>query len=286
MDYSSCRRYFCMFIFGAPAKEIVRVYMLSQNKKQKPLKLLYTYEERIPKNLRELVLSFLPKDEFEIDSMTYALPDEEKIKKLKWAEIALFAPGRYLSEKVLKEASHIKLMQLWSSGYDKFNVAGAKKYGIPVANNGGANAESVAEHAIMLMLSFAKRLPDSHQRVVTGNWKGNGHGMDMFMLKNKTLGIIGFGNIGQAVAKKINGFEMKVIYYDIKQQPPEAERGCGATFAEFQKLLQESDIVTLHLHLNQSTERIIGRKELSLMKKGAVLINVSRAQLVDQEALF
>lgn len=249
-------------------------------------KLLYVYEKRIPQNLRELVLSFLPKDEFEIDKMTYDLSDEEKIKKLKRAEIVLFAPGRFLSENVLKEASHIKLMQLWSSGYDKFNTNGAAKYGIPVANNGGANAESVAEHAIMLMLAFAKRLPDSHLRTTTGNWQGNSHGMDMFMLKNKTLGIVGFGNIGKAVAKKLSGFEMRILYYDIKKQSLEIEKEHGANFSDLNNLLSQSDIITLHLHLNQSTEKIIGERELSLMKKNTVLINVSRAQLIDQEAIY
>ena len=115
-------------------------------------KMLYVYEERIPELLKKLVLDYFPESEFVIERMTYVLSDEEKIEKLKWAEGVLFAPGRHLSESVLEKASHIKLMQLWSSGYDKFNTKDTKKFGIPVSNNGGANAISVAEHTLLLML--------------------------------------------------------------------------------------------------------------------------------------
>lgn len=248
--------------------------------------LLYVYEERIPQSLRDLVLGLIPKDEFEVEMMTYALSDKEKIKKLQWAEAVLFAPGRYLSDEILSYAKNVKLMQLWSSGYDKFNIAGASKYNIPVANNGGANACSVAEHTLLLILAVYKWLPDSHRRTVTGAWAGNSHGMDMFLLYRKTVGIIGFGNIGRQVAKKLSGFEAHVVYYDVKRVDNETEKKYGVSFRAFDDLLKESDIITLHLHANESTKNSIGRREFSLMKKNAILINVSRAQLIDQDALY
>jgi len=251
------------------------------------LKMLYVYEERIPNNLRELVLSTLEGDVCTVvDSMTYQTPDSEKIEKLKKAEAVFFAPGRHLDDAVLAHARHIKLMQLWSSGYDKFNVAGATRYGIPVANNGGANASSVAEHAVLLMLAVYKWLPNSCTRTVTGDWKGNSHGMDMFTLEGKTLGIIGFGNIGRQVAKKVRGFGMEVLYYDIKRADGRIEKELKARFTPLEELLKTSDIITLHLHLNEQSRNIIGEKEFNLMKKGAVLINVSRAQLVEPTAFF
>ncbi len=248
-------------------------------------RLLYVYEERIPQDLKQLVLDSIPTDEFEIDSMTYLTPDEERIAKLKWAEVVLFAPGRHIPDEILAHASHIKLMQLWSSGFDKFNVAGAKKYGIPVANNGGANAISVAEHAVLLMLSVYKWLPNSHRRTVEGAWTGNSHGLDMFLTEGKKLGIIGFGNIGRQVARKVLGFGMDVRYFDIKHASPEIEQEFHARYVPFEELVAESDIITLHLHANDATRNIIGKEEFSKMKKNAVLINVSRAQLVDQDAL-
>jgi len=252
----------------------------------KKQKLLYVYEERIPEDLRSLVLSYFPREEFEIASMTYEFPDVEKKKLLSWADVALFAPGRFLSNEVLERARAIKLMQLWSSGFDKFNVVGAKKYGIPVANNGGANAQSVAEHAVLLMLSVYKGLPDSHRRTITGAWAGNSHGLDMFTLHNKRVGIIGFGNIGRAVARILQGFGATVSYFDIKRAEREREEELSVSYQAMPELLKQSDIVTLHLHANDQSRNIISGNEFSLMKKGAVLINVSRAALVDQEAFL
>ena len=247
----------------------------------KPFRLLYVYKERIPPDLRQLVLDSIPENEFVVEQITYSLPDQKMCEKMRWADGVLFAPGRYLPEHIFRCATHIKLMQLWSSGYDKFNIRDAQKYGIPVANNGGANAVSVAEHTIMLMLAVYKWLPDSHLRTVSGNWAGNSHGTDMFLLYQKTLGIVGFGNIGKEVARRASAFGMRVLYYDLKPASQEIEQRLGAEFCDFNTLLSRADVVTLHLHLNESTSGMIGRRELDLMKDSAVLINVSRAQLVD-----
>lgn len=252
----------------------------------KAIKLLYVYEERIPLLLRELVLSHIPLDEFEVDTMTYETESGSQKQKLSWADVVLFAPGRFLPDEVMEAAKNVKLMQLWSSGYDKFNIVGAKKYGIPVANNGGANACSVAEHAILLMLAVYKWLPDSHRRTVQGAWSGNSHGLDMFLLNGKKLGIIGFGNIGRQVARKVSGFDMNVRYYDINRLDPEKEKELGVSFAPLDQIISESDILSLHLHSNDNTKGIIGSQEISKMKKGTVIINVSRAALIDQEALY
>ncbi|KKW35747.1 hypothetical protein A2852_01270 [Candidatus Adlerbacteria bacterium RIFCSPHIGHO2_01_FULL_54_23] len=248
-------------------------------------KLLYVYEERIPEDLRALVCSYFPAEEFLIKEMTYRTPPEEQKKMLSWTEVVLFAPGRYLPDEILETAKNVKLIQLWSSGYDKFNVAACKKLGIQVANNGGANAGSVAEHAILLMLAVYKWLPDSHRRTVEGMWVGNKHGLDMHMLTGKKVGIIGFGNIGRAVAKKLLGFETDTVYYDIKRADTDIERALNARFAPFEELLGSADIVTLHLHSTKETQNIIGARELSIMRPQSILINVARAQLVDQNAL-
>ncbi len=249
-------------------------------------KLLYVFEERIPENLKSLVLSYLNNGQYTIDTMTYLTSDEDKKKKFEWAELVLFAPGRFISDDILSHAKGVKLMQLWSSGFDKFNIVDTKKYSIPVSNNGGANACSVAEHAILLMLSVYKWLPESHRRTIKGEWAGNSHGMDMFLMNNKTLGIIGFGNIGKQVARKVRGFDMNVIYYDVVRASPEIENEYGVKFASFDDLLKQSDIVSLHLHNNKDTKDIINERELSMMNKNAILINVSRAELVNYDALY
>ncbi len=250
------------------------------------IRLLYVYEERVPEALRALVLAHIPQDEFEIDSMTYLTPDDGRKQKLAQADVVLFAPGRHIPDDVLASAKSVKLMQLWSSGYDKFNVAGCNALGIPVANNGGANACSVAEHTVLLMLAVYKWLPDSHRRVVMGQWAGNSHGLDMFLLNGKKLGIIGFGNIGRQVARKVSGFDMDVSYFDVRKADPVVELEHKVSFKSFDELIAESDIITLHLHANDSTKNIIGADQFAQMKKNAILINVSRAQLVDQKVLL
>ncbi len=251
----------------------------------KNTKILYVYEERIPKDLQKLVLDHISIDNFTVDSMTYLTTDGEKKKKLEWADIVLFAPGRFLPDEVIASAKKVKLMQLWSSGYDKFNVKACTEFGIPVANNGGANACSVAEHAVLLMLATYKKLPDSHKRTVDGNWSGNSHGMDMFLMHGKKIGILGFGNIGKQVAEKVSGFGVEVMYHDVKRADLETENRLKVKYVTFDELISESDILTLHLHHNKDTDNIISEKVISKMKNTVILINVSRAGLVDQGAL-
>jgi phosphoglycerate dehydrogenase-like enzyme len=246
---------------------------------------LYFLEERIPAPLRELVIDFLERARFDYRTCFYSQAHDDIAEALAWSNAVLFAPGRYLADEILSSASHVKLMQLWSSGYDKFNTAGARKYGIPVANNGGANAISVAEHALLLMLAAARRLPESHTRATTGRWAGNSHGMDMVMLYGKTLGIIGMGNIGREVARRAHGFGMRVVYHDVRRLDPAEESRFGATYAELDELLGEADFLTLHLHLNSSTAGMIGERELELLKPDCVIVNVSRSQLIDLKSL-
>ena len=243
--------------------------------------LLYVYKKRVPKELRNLVLSFIPQDKFEIKMMEYDESDHEKIEKLQWAEVVLFAPGRFFSDNIMANCKHIKLMQLWSSGYDKFNLESAKKYKIPVANNGGGNAISVSEHAVMLMLAVYKWLPDSHWRTVTGNWAGNSHGMDMFTLIGKTLGIVGFGNIGREVAKRVSGFDMKVFTFS-KSFEARKKNYPDIISLDLKELISSSDIISFHCKLPTDGKPIINKNELHMMKKNTVIINTARGNLINE----
>lgn len=250
------------------------------------LNLLYVFEERHPQDLRDLVYNSLPQEHFVVERMTYLTPHEEQRAKLRWAHLAFFAPGRHLDDDLFVDAEHIRLMQIWSSGYDKFNVAAAARHGIPVANNGGANRIAVAEHTILLMLAVYKKLPEAHARTVEGRWGGNSHGMDMFLLYRKTLGLIGLGAIGRAVAERAKGFGMRIVYHDIKRAPPEVEAQLGVEYCSFEDVVRQSDILSPHLHLDENTRNMIGRREIAMMKPRAVIINVSRGELVDTHALY
>lgn len=247
--------------------------------------ILYVYEERIPEALRALVRSHFPHEEFIVEQMTYQTPLAEQKEKFSRADAVFCAPGRFLSNEVFRAARRARLMQLWSSGFDKFNVAGATAAGIPVATNGGANASSVAEHTVLLMLAVAHRLPQMDKQARSGAWGGASYGMDRQVLQGKRLGIIGFGNIGKKVAEKVAGFGIKVCYYDTRRATPDEEKRLVVEFLDFDELLRTSDILTLHLHLNEATKHILDARAFSQIKKGAILINAARAELVEKKAL-
>jgi len=248
-------------------------------------RVLYMLENRVPEPLRRLVVRYLETSGLDYTQCFYS--DDSKLirERLSWAEAVLFAPGRYLQPDLMEAANHVRLMQLWSSGYDKFNLADARKHGIPVANNGGANAISVAEHTILLMLAAARRLPEFHTRATRGMWSGNSHGMDMVQLHRKTLAIVGLGNIGKQVALRARAFGMCVLYNDIKRLDPAEESQLGVEYRTLEELLTRADFLTLHLHLNATTSGLIGADKLQTLKDQCVIINVSRSQLIDVKAL-
>jgi phosphoglycerate dehydrogenase-like enzyme len=156
---------------------------------------------------------------------------------------------------------------------------------VPVANNGGANAISVAEHAIMLMLTVARKVIWQHANVSASRWRGNGPAPRMYELHNKTLGIIGLGTIGKKVARLARGFGMRVEYHDIVRLSEDAEDALGVKFRLLRELLQTADVVSLNVPLNPSTRHMIGALELALMKPTAILINTCRGPVIDEPAL-
>src|SRR5438132_1440912 len=183
-------------------------------------------------------------------------------------------------------APHIKLVQLISAGYDRVDIEAARKARVPVCNNGGANAIAVAEHTLALMLAVTKKLVWQHNNVVAGKWRmGDFATTRLYELSGKTLGIVGLGNIGKKVARRALGFDMHVQYYDIVRLAEDAEDALGVRFVLFQELVRTSDVVSLHVPLTDRTRRMMGEREFSLMKPGAILINTCRGPVVDEPAL-
>jgi len=253
----------------------------------KKIKLLYVYEERIPLPLRKLVESQIKEGNFLYKKMTYKLSKRNQEKLFTWADAVFFAPGRFIEDDVLTKAqNNVKIFQLWSSGFEKFNVKTTKKLNIPLANNGSQNSTAVSEMAVLLMMAVNRKLPHFHERTITGNWKNNSHGFDLFEMHGKTLGIIGFGNIGKKVAKICNSFGMKILYFDKIRATRKLEKKLNAKFVTKNSLIKKSDIVSVHLHLNDKTRKIIDKKSIQSMRKNSILINVSRSQLVDNKALL
>ncbi len=183
-------------------------------------------------------------------------------------------------------APRLKLVQLLSAGYDRCDIAAARRAGVPIANNGGANSVAVAEHAMMLMLAVAKRLIWLHTTTASGNWRGNDWmEKHLYELNGRTLGIIGLGTIGKKVARLGKAFGMTVQYFDVARLNEDAEDAMGARFRLFDEILRTSDIVSLHVPLLPATRHLIGPRELGLMKPTAYLINTCRGPVVDEAAL-
>ncbi|MFP6758627.1 MAG: 2-hydroxyacid dehydrogenase [Alphaproteobacteria bacterium] len=190
-----------------------------------------------------------------------------------------------LVDDVLYErAPRLRLIQLLSAGYNRIDLGSARRAGVPIANNGGANSVAVSEHALMLMLAVSKQLVSQHAKVAAGLWQGNGL-PHLSELGRKTLGIIGLGNIGKKVARLGNAFGMDVAYNDIARLSDDAEDAAGVRFLLLGELLRDADIVTLHVPLNDGTRQMIGPAELARMKPSAILINTSRGPVIDEPAL-
>lgn len=185
-----------------------------------------------------------------------------------------------------RSASKLRLVQLFSAGYDRVDLDAARQAGVPIANNGGANSRAVAEHTILLMLAVYRKLVPQHADVSAGRWRGNRPPPPMFELDGKTLGIIGLGTIGKRVARIAQGgFDMRVQYNDIVRLAEDTEDAMDVRYRLLSELLQTLDIVTLHVPLTKPTRRMISAAELRLMQPHSVLVNCSRGGVVDFEAL-
>jgi len=202
------------------------------------------------------------------------------------ADYYMGSPRTGIGNEFFRAASKLKLVQLTSAGYDRVDIEAARKAKVPVANNGGANSVAVAEHAVMLMLAVLKKLVWHHNNVAAGKWRvGDAVQTRTYEVEGKRLGIVGLGNIGKKVARRVQGFDMDVRYYDVLRLTEDQEDALGVRYALFSELLRTSDIVTLHVPLNDITRKMMSTKQFAMMKKSAVLINTCRGPVVDEDAL-
>ena len=191
-----------------------------------------------------------------------------------------------LTETAWAGATRLRLVQLLSAGYDRFPIDQARALGVPVAINGGANAVAVAEHAVMLMLAVYRRLGELDRAVRRGAWRAGAAGdIRYHELGGKRVGLLGMGQIGREVARRLAGFGVDLRYHDVRRLAEEDEAALGATFLPLEELLATVDVLSLHLPLLPATERIVDAAALARMKPGGVLINTARGELVDEAAL-
>jgi phosphoglycerate dehydrogenase-like enzyme len=231
----------------------------------------------------EVMLAQAP-DDLEVTVVDAALSEAEKIDLCREADAIISSD---ISVNVLKECPNVKLIQTLSAGYDRLDLETILEMGIPVANNGGANAISVSEQTIALMISISRNLMaqwDSTTR--QRQWRGALYQTELSELTDKTVGIVGLGRIGKHVAKRLTGFDTRTIYYDVIDIPQDIQRELKAKPGPFDELLESSDIVSLHVPLTRRTRGMMSDREFEMMKPTAFLINACRGPVVDEAALY
>jgi glyoxylate reductase len=208
------------------------------------------------------------------------LGESELLEQLEGHDAVLCSPDAY-GAKIFEseEAKCLKIISRWGVGYDSIDVQAATSAGIPVAYTPGVLDEAVADYAFALLLTLARRTYSVHQTMREGGWQPE-WGVD---IAGKTIGIIGCGRIGRAVAKRAKGFNMRLLGYDV--MPHNDARALGVDFVDLDNLLQESDFVSIHAALNDENREMIGAKAFQTMKPSAMLINTARGAHVNEKAL-
>jgi glyoxylate reductase len=191
-----------------------------------------------------------------------------------------------IDAELMDSAPRLRAVSNYAIGYDNIDVQAATERGIMVCHTPGVLTDTTADFAFTLMASVARRVVEAVQYVRDGKWKAWGPmlclGHDLY---GATLGLIGLGRIGGAVAKRATGFEMRLLYHDLNRQPI-LEKELGLIYADLDTVLRESDFISLHTPLTSETHHMIGAEQFEKMKHTAVLVNTSRGQVVDQAALY
>ena len=191
-----------------------------------------------------------------------------------------------IDEEVLEKAQNLKVVSNMAVGYNNIDIEAAKQRGIIVTNTPGVLTETTADLTFALLMATSRRLIEASNYLRNGEWKTWSPmqltGQDIF---GATIGIVGMGRIGEAVAKRAQGFDMKVLYHN-RNRKPEVEDMLGVEYVELDRLLQQSDFVVIMTPFSKETVDLISERELSLMKPTAVLINTARGGIVNEDALY
>lgn len=180
----------------------------------------------------------------------------------------------------------LKVISNFAVGYDNVDIPAATERGIPIGNTPGVLTDTTADLAFTLMMAAARRIQESIDYVRAGKWKTWGPKLLMGQdIHGATLGIIGFGRIGQGMARRASGFGMRTLYYDVYRRH-DLEQSMGVVYADLDTLLRESDFVTVHTDLNETTRHMLNARTFAKMKRTAIVVNTARGPIVDPQALY
>ncbi len=241
----------------------------------------------IPENGIEML-----KEHFEVEVWPEEreIPREVLLEKVRDVDALVTMLSERIDGEVFDNAPRLRIVANYAVGYDNVDVEEATRRGIYVTNTPDVLTNATADFAWTLLLATARRLIEADSFTRSGEWRRKGIAWHPLMflghdVYGKTIGIIGFGRIGQAVARRAKGFGMKILYYS-RTRKPEAEEELKAEFKPLEELLKESDFVVLAVPLTKETYHMIGERELKLMKPTAILVNIARGKVVDTEALI
>jgi len=238
---------------------------------------------KLPEVVREELIHYVDAEIWDFETPP---PYEVILEKVRGKDGLLCLLTDRIDAKVINAGSQLKVISQIAVGFDNIDIIEATARGIRVGNTPGVLTDATADLAFALLLAAARRIGESLDYVRQGKWKTWGLtlllGQEVY---GKTLGLIGLGRIGQAVAKRARGFDMKILYTD-RNRIRVAEDELGVEYRSLKELLQESDFVSLHVSLNDDTRGLMGPQEFALMKPSAVLINTARGPIVDQQALY
>ena len=207
--------------------------------------------------------------------------DSDTIERLKDADAVInIRSSVRFNRKVLAGCPQLKILSIWGTGVDHVDLPAAEELGITVSNTPAYGAPYVSEHALALALAVSRQIVVSDREIRQGGWTRG----FIDELYNKTLGVVGTGAIGQRMIQLGKGIGMKVIAWTLHPTPERAAE-YGVEFMDLDDLLQRADVVSLHVSLSELTEKLIGRRELELMKPTAILVNAARGGVVDEAAL-
>jgi glyoxylate reductase len=213
-------------------------------------------------------------------------PREEVLRRVKNKEGLICLLTEKVNEELLRNAPKLRIAANVAVGFDNIDVAACTKRGVVATNTPGVLDETTADFAWTLLMAVARRLGEGEQLARSGNWKGWNLdqlcGADVW---GKTLGIVGFGRIGRAVARRAQGFQMKVIYTDAIRAAEDVEKAVQAEYRDFNTLLAESDFISVHVPFLPETRGLFDGPRFFRMKPTAYLINTSRGPVVDEAAL-
>jgi D-3-phosphoglycerate dehydrogenase len=208
--------------------------------------------------------------------------EDELCRVIQGADAIIVTAMFPATRKIIMSADRLKMIAIRSAGFEGSDLKAATEKGVVVTNNPGSNSDSVADMTIGLMLAVSKQIAKKDREMRKGLYPRGAGGEDLF---RKTVGIIGLGNIGKRVAKRVQGFEVKVIANDIVEYP-DFQKQYNIPYYSKEELLQKADFVTIHVPLDHATRGMIHEERLRLMKKTAFLINTARGPIVDEKALY